>query len=121
MIDLLGTNPSGKVTATVGEGWRIIPQRPVLFLSLLLNAIALWRLLGSKTICDRILTYSPALPAIENERVVFSSAFGIERSPFQGPPNEENGKLWAGLYDFGVTSITADEARPMDNKDPACS
>lgn len=42
---------------------------------------------------------APALNAIKNERVVFSSAFGIERSPFQGQPSEANNKLWAGLYD----------------------
>ncbi|KAK4182267.1 hypothetical protein QBC35DRAFT_396303 [Podospora australis] len=80
---------------------------------------------------------APALPAISHERVVFSSGFGIEQSPFQGPPSEENNKLWAGLYDcklraenallpdvmlrtgsfkVGISRISADEARPMDNK-----
>ncbi|KAK4157569.1 hypothetical protein C8A00DRAFT_29572 [Chaetomidium leptoderma] len=95
---------------------RIFSRKPVLFLSLLLNIVALWRMGSPRTRLDRVLTYSPALPSIENERVVFSSAFGIERSPFQGPPDEENDKLWASLYDFGITRISADEARPMDNK-----
>lgn len=76
---------------------------------------------------------APALSSIKNERVVFSSAFGIEQSPFQGKPTEENNKLWASLYDcesslfirekqiptilvVGISRISADEARPMDNK-----
>lgn len=42
---------------------------------------------------------APALKAVQNERVVFSSAFGIEQSPFQGKPNERNNRLWADLYD----------------------
>ena len=42
---------------------------------------------------------APAQDAISNEKVVFSSAFGIERSLFQGEPNDENDKLWTNLYD----------------------
>ncbi|KAF4634753.1 hypothetical protein G7Y89_g3358 [Cudoniella acicularis] len=96
--------------------WRIRVRKLIVPLSLLLNFIVAWKLLFSGTARERILTYSPALVAVENERVVFSSAFGIERSPFQGAPNEENDKLWGGLYDFGITRLTVDEARPMDNK-----
>ncbi|ORY70470.1 uncharacterized protein BCR38DRAFT_326979, partial [Pseudomassariella vexata] len=63
---------------------------------------------------------APALPAVRYERVVFSSGFGIERFPLQGHPTEENNKLWADLYDckvsVGITRISTDEARPMDNK-----
>ena len=80
---------------------------------------------------------APAIPAIRYDRVVFSSGFGIEKSPFQGQPSEVNDKLWAGLYDcrlcgktshpfilplmtdcnsVGISGISAVEARPMDNK-----
>lgn len=96
--------------------WRIRVMKLTVLLSLLMNFFFIWTLLFSRAVRDQILTYSPALAAIENERVVFSSAFGIERSPFQGVPNEENDKLWGGLYDFGITRLTANEARPMDNK-----
>ncbi|KAI1121061.1 hypothetical protein F5Y10DRAFT_257089 [Nemania abortiva] len=91
-------------------------KKLILPLSLLLNCLVIGRLLFRPSQREHILTYSPALPAISNERVVFSSAFGVERSPFQGEPSEENDRLWAGLYDFGISRITADEARPMDNK-----
>ena len=99
---------------------RLGVKKVILLLSLILNVISAWRLLFSRTLRDQILTYceplipaqcfqrpltatiapvAPALTAVENERVVFSSAFGIERSPFQGEPSEENNRLWAGLYD----------------------
>ncbi|KAI1368171.1 hypothetical protein F5Y08DRAFT_335944 [Xylaria arbuscula] len=58
----------------------------------------------------------PAMKESQTEQVVFSSAFGIERSPFQGEPSEANDKLWTGLYDFGITRISTEEARPMVNK-----
>ncbi|KAI1128591.1 hypothetical protein F5Y10DRAFT_240115 [Nemania abortiva] len=90
--------------------------RIVFFLSVLLNFFLMGKVFLSSTARDRILTYSPALPAISYERVVFSSGFGIEQSPFQGEPSEENNKLWAGLYDFGITRVSPAEARPMDNK-----
>jgi len=99
------------------RGFRRINWKKIVFLlSLALNLISAWRVVFSRTARDRILTYSPALTAVENERVVFSSAFGIERSPFQGEPSEDIDQLWAGLYDFGITRISAEEARPMDNK-----
>ncbi|KAF2763255.1 hypothetical protein EJ05DRAFT_496085 [Pseudovirgaria hyperparasitica] len=94
----------------------IVLKRIVFVLSLVLNFVSAWKWLFPGSLYDRILTYSPALPVIENERVVFSSAFGIERSPFQGEPSEANNELWTGLYDFGITRISAEEARPMDNK-----
>lgn len=81
-------------------------------------------------------TIAPASAVIRYERIVFSSGFGIERSPFQGPPTDANDKLWANLYDckfahrrefylslyyanfssVGITRLSVDEARPMENK-----
>ncbi|KAK0637155.1 hypothetical protein B0T17DRAFT_520774 [Bombardia bombarda] len=105
---------------------RLFSKKVVIFVSLLFNIAAFWALLASSHPHDRILTYfltihifdslAPALSAVENERVVFSSAFGIERSPFQGEPSPANDELWADLYDFGITRVSAAEARPMDNK-----
>ncbi|KAK0127739.1 hypothetical protein ONS96_007253 [Cadophora gregata f. sp. sojae] len=60
--------------------------------------------------------YSPASTILRNNKVVFSSGFGIEQSPFQGQPNELNNKLWESLYNFGITRISTEEARPMPNK-----
>ncbi|KAI9046410.1 hypothetical protein LZ554_009585 [Drepanopeziza brunnea f. sp. 'monogermtubi'] len=88
----------------------------VILVSVVLNVLLLGKVMFSKHARDRILTYSPALPALSYERVVFSSGFGIETSAFQGQPSEANNKLWTDLYDFGITRISADEARPMDNK-----
>ncbi|KAJ8129036.1 hypothetical protein O1611_g4595 [Lasiodiplodia mahajangana] len=125
---------------TTSKGHRSLPnlghirlKKLILPLSLLLNCLVIGRLLFHPSQREHNLTYSPALPAISNERVVFSSAFGVERSAFQGEPSEENNRLWAGLYDcdssnpfilcsfltydsVGISRITADEARPMDNK-----
>ena len=78
----------------------------VLFFSLALNLIVILRLLTLNSVKDRALTYcepplppvfslpkmincwslntAPASTAVKSERVVFSSAFGIERSLFQG-------------------------------------
>jgi len=96
----------------------------VFIVSIVLNLFLLGNLLISKNARDRILTYceygciinytsclvasvanfvlfhtASALPAVSYERVVFSSGFGIEQSPSQGQPSEENDRLWAGLYD----------------------
>jgi hypothetical protein len=96
----------------------------VFIVSIVLNVFLLGNVLISKNTRDRILTYceygciinyisclvasvanfalfhtAPALPAVNYERVVFSSGFGIEQSPFQGQPSDENDRLWAGLYD----------------------
>ena len=95
---------------------RFSPKKAIFLLSLALNVIGGWKLSVSSTLRDHSLTYckpsypaqycqpliapaAPALTAVETERVVFSSAFGIERPPFQGEPSEENDRLWAGLYD----------------------
>jgi len=72
----------------------------VVLISMVLNVLLIGKVFLSKHARDRILTYSPALPALSFERVVFSSGFGIERSAFQGQPSEANNKLWAGLYDY---------------------
>lgn len=81
-------------------------------------------------------TIAPASAALRHERVVFPSGFGIERSPFQGPPTDANNQLWDDLYNckfarrrefrlslyfadlspVGITRLSADEARPMENK-----
>ncbi|KAK0726613.1 hypothetical protein B0T21DRAFT_413937 [Apiosordaria backusii] len=89
--------------------WLVLP------LSLFFNFIALFGKFARES-TDHLLTYSPALPVIKYERVVFSSAFGAQVSPFQGKPSPENNKLWEGLYNFGISRVSAEEARPMDNK-----
>ncbi|KAK4187192.1 hypothetical protein QBC35DRAFT_385334, partial [Podospora australis] len=88
----------------------------VFLVSPLINFIALLRILTKSTTDHLLLTYSPAYPAIAYEKVVFSSAFGIESSPFQGEPSPATDKLWADLYDFGISRISTEEARPMHNK-----
>ena len=55
--------------------------------------------MGSCSLLTCLELEAPALKAVQNERVVFSSAFGIEQSPFEGKPNERNNRLWADLYD----------------------
>lgn len=42
---------------------------------------------------------APVSPAVSYDTVVFSSGFGIEKSPFQGQPTEVNDRLWQDLYD----------------------
>ncbi|KAG8627509.1 hypothetical protein KVT40_004992 [Elsinoe batatas] len=59
---------------------------------------------------------APAQSAVEYKPIVYSSGFGIEKSPFQGPPSDENNELWSDLYNFGITRISTDEARPLENK-----
>ncbi|CEJ81371.1 hypothetical protein VHEMI01501 [[Torrubiella] hemipterigena] len=60
--------------------------------------------------------YSPAQTALKYTTRVFDSAFGIQTTAYQGRPNEANDQLWTELYNFGITRISADEARPMVNK-----
>ncbi|EJT79688.1 hypothetical protein GGTG_04772 [Gaeumannomyces tritici R3-111a-1] len=88
----------------------------ILAASLVFNCFFLLKILAINSVRDRLVTYSPAQEAIQYERVVFSSAFGIETSPFQGEPSPENDKLWANLYDFAISRISTAEARHMDNK-----
>ncbi|KAI0439381.1 hypothetical protein F4803DRAFT_531546 [Xylaria telfairii] len=115
------TQQNTSTSALRQKSWKLLKHRPailtLLFLaSLALNCFLVGKALLSSVWHDQILTYSPALPAVRYERVVFSSGFGIERSPFQGEPSDENNKLWSDLYDFGISRVNADEARPMDNK-----
>lgn len=107
--------------------WQNSLKKFIIPVSLLLNIITVWKLLFSSTTGEQILTYcklsseanhhprsdnfidfnltAPALVAVESERVVFSSAFGIERSPFQGAPDKDNNKLWGGLYDCRLQNL----------------
>ncbi|KAK4198251.1 hypothetical protein QBC40DRAFT_95216 [Triangularia verruculosa] len=73
----------------------------ILLISLFLNFIALFGKFAREN-TDHLLTYSPASPVIKSEKVVFSSAFGIQVSPFQGQPTPRKDKLWEDLYNFGI-------------------
>ena len=49
---------------------------------------------------------APATKFVDYENVVFSSAFGIQSSPFQGHPSDLKDKLWADLYDCKLPPAT---------------
>ncbi|KAF7345933.1 hypothetical protein MVEN_01615600 [Mycena venus] len=58
--------------------------------------------------------------AVENEVHVYDVGFSDgDPSPFQIPSSPELDKLWADLYDFGVSRITKDEAARLPNKTQA--
>ncbi|KAL4888916.1 hypothetical protein BDV59DRAFT_205756 [Aspergillus ambiguus] len=60
--------------------------------------------------------YSPAQHVLQYKNVVFDSSFGAQTTAYQGPPSELNNALWSELYNFGITQISADEAKGMANK-----
>ncbi|KAI1455248.1 hypothetical protein F4805DRAFT_459993 [Annulohypoxylon moriforme] len=85
------------------------------FASVVLNLylVISWIVQGHQE--NRLLP-SPASKALSRTTVVFSSGFGIERTEFQGTPSALSNKRWENLYNFGISRITADEARLMRNK-----
>ena len=59
---------------------------------------------------------APAQDALEFKLTKFESAVLDGKTPYQGPPNEENNELWNSLYRHMNTHITSEEARLMPNK-----
>ncbi|KAF9882666.1 hypothetical protein FE257_005660 [Aspergillus nanangensis] len=91
--------------------------RTVLGLSLFINAGLVFFVLSPAPIGLQTNTlYSPAQWALRYRNTVFDSSFGIQTTAYQGPPSETNNALWSDLYNFGITRISADEARDMANK-----
>ncbi|KAI9747097.1 MAG: Chitinase 5 [Chaenotheca gracillima] len=88
----------------------------ILCLSIGLNFFLFWHARSSSGRARDQVTYSPAQHLVHYKPVVFASAFGVQMSPFQGKPSEANNQMWEDLYDFGITRISPEEARPMDNQ-----
>ncbi|KAI8950910.1 hypothetical protein F4801DRAFT_316823 [Xylaria longipes] len=88
--------------------------RAILFISIAINCILFFLMSSRKP--RALSAYSPAAGILSYKPVVFSSGFGVQKSPFQGPPSDENNKLWQDLYSFGVSRIITEEARALPNK-----
>ncbi|KAF5552892.1 hypothetical protein FMEXI_2672 [Fusarium mexicanum] len=61
--------------------------------------------------------YSPVEELVQYKNLVFTTGFGSERTPYQGPPTPERDALWDDLYlNFGVSRIPRDSAAKLMNK-----
>ncbi|KAK3313319.1 hypothetical protein B0H66DRAFT_483595 [Apodospora peruviana] len=60
--------------------------------------------------------FSPALEAIEYKEVVFHNNFREDRTPWQGPPDDEVDKAWRDIYvGIGVIKIPKVDAERLPN------
>ncbi|CEJ92866.1 hypothetical protein VHEMI08494 [[Torrubiella] hemipterigena] len=61
------------------------------------------------------LTYSPAQDEIEYEVKMYHT--GIEYAPveFQGPPSESLDRAWDSIFNFGISTISEEQAKRMTN------
>ncbi|RBR09849.1 hypothetical protein FVER53590_13633 [Fusarium verticillioides] len=61
--------------------------------------------------------YSPVEELVQYKNLVFTTGFGSERTPYQGPPTPERDALWDDLYlNFGISRIPRDSAAKLINK-----
>ncbi|KAL1859592.1 hypothetical protein VTK73DRAFT_7565 [Phialemonium thermophilum] len=61
--------------------------------------------------------YSPAQHVLRRVDRVFDSSFPGGLTPYQGPPDEANNKLWEDLYNVvGISRISTEEAQPLVNR-----
>ncbi|SCO22123.1 uncharacterized protein FFE2_15161 [Fusarium fujikuroi] len=61
--------------------------------------------------------YSPVEELVHYKNLVFTTGFGSERTPYQGPPTPERDALWDDLYlNFGISRIPRDSAAKLMNK-----
>ncbi|KAF5981295.1 hypothetical protein FBULB1_4861 [Fusarium bulbicola] len=60
---------------------------------------------------------TPVEELVQYKNLVFTTGFGSERTPYQGPPTPERDALWDDLYlNFGVSRIPRDSAAKLMNK-----